>query len=83
MPKIELGLASLAIESLDHLNCLRDQQQILELVIELFDYPDEKNFVTRAGLLLNMYRASVDNQLDELRACLEQIRQLITGKEES
>lgn len=81
MPKNQIGLANLAREALDHFNCLRDQQQILELVIELFDYPDEKNFATRAGLLLDMYRASTDNQLDELRICLEGIRQLIIGKE--
>lgn len=83
MPKNQIGLAGLAIEALDHFECLCSQQQVLEVIIELFQDPDEKNLVTRAELLLDMYRGAVDNQLDELRVCLEGIYQLISGKEEA
>ena len=78
MPKNQIGLASLVIGALDEFENLRSQQQVLEVIIDLFHNPDE-NLATRAGLLLDMYRSAVDNQLDELRVSLEGIHKLVVG----
>lgn len=78
MPKNQRGLASLAIEALDEFERLRSLQQVLEVILDLFHNPNE-NLILRAELLLDMYRASVDNHLDEMRVCLEALYEVTTG----
>ncbi len=79
MPKNQRSLASLVIETLDNFERLRNLQQVLEMVLDLFHEPDE-NLILRAELLLDMYRADVDNQLDEMRVCLAELYEVTTGK---
>lgn len=78
MPKNQTDLVSLSIEALYEFERLCNQQQVLEVIIRLFDNPDE-NLVIRAELLLDMHRAAVGNQLDELKVSLEGIKELVMG----
>lgn len=79
MPKNQRSLASLAIEALDEFERLRSLQQVLEVIIDLFHNSDE-NLILRVELLLDMYRASADNHLDQMRVCLETLYEVTTGK---
>lgn len=82
MAKNQLGLASLSIEALDEFEHLCNTQHLLEVILSLFDEPDDDKTILKAGLLLDLYRASVDNHLAELRFYLLAIQKLAIGARE-
>lgn len=69
-------LVSLSIEALNQTAHIRHLQKLVEVCVEQMDNPTN-DAIERVDLILDSYRASMDNHIQELEVVLNRLKLII------